>query len=222
VAEAGDEPGGAAIGRLTGELRVATIERDDLAGVVAIHARAFPDTAITAFGPEAIRRYYLWLLDGPHDAALMGAWQGGALVGFCAAGVFRGAMNGFLRANRWYLAAHVARHPRLALSPLIRDRILTALKITLRFSRLAQAVPAGPAPSPSFGVLAIATDPQVRGTGAGRALMAEAETRARQLGHTRMTLTVHPDNARAIRFYEQLGWARAAEVPWTGTMVRAL
>jgi ribosomal protein S18 acetylase RimI-like enzyme len=218
VAEATDAPGGA--------VRVAPIGRGDLAGVVAIHARAFPDTAITAFGPEAIRRYYLWLLDGPHAAALMGAWQGGALVGFCAAGVFRGAMNGFLRANRWYLAAHVARHPRLALSPLIRDRIVTALKITLRFSRLAQAVPAGPAsappPSPSFGVLAIATDPRVRGAGAGRALMAEAEARARRLGHARMTLTVHPDNARAVRFYEQLGWARAAEVPWTGTMVRAL
>jgi ribosomal protein S18 acetylase RimI-like enzyme len=206
------------------ELRVAPIERAQLPDVVALHTRAFPDTALTAFGPEALRRYYLWLLDGPHDAALVGAWQGDTLVGFCAAGVFRGAMNGFLRANRLYLAAQIVRHPRLVLSPLVRARIVTALKVTLRFSRVGRAA-AGTVSAPlepSFGVLAIGTEPRVRGSGAGRALMAEAEARARRLGHTRMTLTVHPGNARAVRFYEQLGWARAGGPPWPGTMVRAL
>jgi ribosomal protein S18 acetylase RimI-like enzyme len=58
---------------------------------------------------------------------------------------------------------------------------------------------------PSFGVLSIATDPDVRGAGVGRALMDEAETPRASTGHARMLLTVHPDNARAIRFYEQLG-----------------
>jgi len=212
------------------ELHIAPIARDQIADVVALHTRAFPDAALTAFGAEALRRYYRWLLDGPHDAALVGAWQD-ALVGFCAAGVFRGAMSGFLRAHRGYLAARILRHPGLALNPLIRDRIATALKITLRFSRLARRAPAAAeqaaAPRPSFGVLSIATDPRVRGAGVGRALMHEAEARARRLGHARMTLTVHPDNTRAVRFYEQLGWvcARgpgAATGPWTGTMVREL
>lgn len=204
------------------ELRIAALTRAQLPDVVAVHTRAFPDTALTAFGGEALRRYYLWLLEGPHDAALVGAWHGAALVGFCAAGVFRGAMNGFLRANRRYLAGQIVRHPRLALNPLVRDRIAAALKITLRFSRVARAVPAGPAVAPSFGVLSIATDPRARGAGAGRALMHEAEARARRLGHARMTLTVHPDNTRAVRFYEQLGWVRVGEPAWTGLMVRTL
>lgn len=201
-------------------LRIAPLSPADLPAIVALHTRAFPDAALTAFGPEALRRYYHWLLDGPHDAALTGAWQHQSLVGFCAAGVFRGAMSGFLRANRAYLAAHVLRHPRLALNPLVRDRIAAALRITLKFSRLGQTA-ASSAPAPSFGILSIATDPSVRGAGVGRALMADAENRARRGRHPRMNLTVHPDNAHAIRFYEQLGWTRTGE-PWTGAMTREL
>lgn len=201
------------------ELRIAPIVRSQLRDVVEVHARAFPSAAITAFGAEAIRRYYSWLLEGPHDAVLVGAWRGERLVGFCAAGVFRGAMNGFLRKNRAYLALRVATHPRLLASELLRDRIRTALRITFRFSRLARPV-AGPE---RFGVLSIATDPDARGSGAGHALMSEAENRARDRGHTQMTLTVHPDNAEAIRFYERRGWIRnPQQVPWAGAMLREL
>lgn len=203
-------------------VRVAVLREADLPAVVPVHAAAFPDSAITAFGPEAIRRYYHWLLTGPHDAALTGAWQGERLVGFCAAGVFRGAMNGFLRANRTYLAWRIARHPGLALNPLIRDRLRSALKITWRYSRLGGAKSGT---SPPFGVLSIATDPAVRGAGAGRALMLDAERRARAAGHERMVLTVHPDNARAVGFYAQLGWVRIPEAgsdAWAGRMERRL
>ncbi|MBA3465635.1 MAG: GNAT family N-acetyltransferase [Deltaproteobacteria bacterium] len=201
-------------------MRVAPLRHDQLGDVVTIHTRAFADSAITAFGAEAIRRYYLWLLDGPHDAVLTGAWRDHQLVGFCAAGIYRGAMNGFLRANRRYLALRIATHPWLALSPMIRDRLKSAIKITMRYSRIGSAKTAQ---SPPFGVLSIATDPAVRGSGAGRALMLEAEQRARAGGHPRMLLTVHPDNTRAVTFYEQLGWQRVAnDGPWSGQMERLL
>ncbi len=207
------------------EVRIAPIAAGDLAQVVAIHERAFADSAITALGAEAVRRYYLWLLEGPHDAALMGAWHGARLVGFCAAGVFRGAMNGFLRRNRRYLLAHLVTHPWLISSPLIRDRLVSAARITVRFSRRRQRTTAAraAAPSPSFGVLSIATDPEVRGAGAGRALMIEAEQRAMAQGFSRMVLTVHPDNTRAVQFYEALGWTREDRSGgWQGAMTRAL
>jgi ribosomal protein S18 acetylase RimI-like enzyme len=208
------------------QLRIAALGSNDLAEVGALHIKAFPDSAITALGTEAVCRYYRWLVEGPHDASLMGAWQGGRLVGFCAAGVFRGAMNGFLRANRRYLAFHLATHPWLALNPLIRDRVRTAVQITVKFARRRQrrvAASGSQAVAPSFGVLSIATDPAVRGAGAGRALMLDAEERARAQGHTRMMLTVHPDNERAVKFYEQLGWVRRAEAgAWSGSMQREL
>ena len=196
-------------GRCVADLVLAPLGRADLDAVAAVHARAFADSAITAFGSEAVRRYYLWLLEGPHDAALVGAWLDSRLVGFCAAGHFRGALNGFLRANRRYLALRIATHPWLLASPLIRDRLVRALAVTVRFSRLRK--PAAAPAQPSFGVLAIATDPSVRGLGAGRALMLDAEARARARKLSRIVLTVHPDNARAIAFYEQLGWEHLSE-----------
>ena len=40
-------------------LRIASAQRQDLVAVAALHARAFPDAAMTAFGPEAQRCHYL-------------------------------------------------------------------------------------------------------------------------------------------------------------------
>ena len=212
---------------MNSELRISPGRREDLEAVAALHARAFPDAALTAFGPEAVRRYYLWLLEGPHDAKLMLAWRGDRVVGFCAAGWFRGAMRGFLRANRLYLVGCVLRHPSLLRTELARERIALAARLTLRFSWLGQ-VRAKHAAVPQdvrrFGVLSIATAPDARGSGAGRALMMEAEARARRDGHTSMILTVHPDNVRAVMFYEQLGWERriVSDGRWTGSMEKRL
>jgi ribosomal protein S18 acetylase RimI-like enzyme len=211
--------------RSRGELEIARIDRADLHALVDLHMRAFPGGALTVFGGGAVRRYYEWLLEGPHEAALVGAWHGDTLVGFCAAGWFRGAMSGFLRTNRWYLAALVMRHPKLLATPLVRDRVGQALQITLRYSRLRRAAPVGSLGDvPRFGVLSIATDPAVLGIGAGRALMQEAEDRARREGHHVMVLTVHPDNHRAVSFYEQLGWTRCSsdDGSWSGKMEKQL
>jgi ribosomal protein S18 acetylase RimI-like enzyme len=202
-------------------LGIAAISHSDLVEVAEVHRRAFPESAITAFGPEAVRRYYQWLLDGPHEAALVGAWQNGRLVGFCAAGTFNGALSGFLRANRVYLALRMLRCPWLVMSPLVRTRVVHGLRV---LRRNPPAVSQADAAERRFGILAIATDPSVRGAGAGRALMADAEGRARTLGHKRAVLTVHPSNSRAVRFYEQLGWTRLTSDgrPWSGAMEKQL
>jgi len=188
------------------DLVIAPITRSDLPAVVEIHTNAFPKSAITALGPDVVERYYEWLLDGPHSAAIMGAWQGERIVGFCAGGIYRGALNGFLRKNRSFLIWHVATHPWLAFSPLVRQRLRRAYEVTLRFARRPAEPPAAPSAEAPFGILSIATDPEVRGSGVGRALMQDAEARARDLGFKRMVLTVHPTNDVAIGFYRSLGW----------------
>lgn len=213
-------------GQCLAEPRLNPIVQAHLPQVAQLHMRAFPGSAITALGSGAVERYYAWLLDGPHDAQLMGAWHEARLVGFCAAGVFRGAMSGFLRANRRYLALRIARRPSLLRLPMFRERLRQGIAITLRFSRLRTATAQQPRPGgpPSFGVLSIATDTRVRGLGIGRALMIAAEERARSMGHARMVLTVHVDNHRAIRFYEELGWRRtlAPDGSWSGGMFKPL
>ena len=197
---------------------IAAIAAADLSAIVDIHTKAFPNSAITALGPEAVKRYYTWLLVGPHDAAMMGAWRGSRIVGFCAAGVYRDALSGFLRKNRAFLALHVATHPWLVFSPLVRQRMRRAAEVTIRFARRRPHVSAAVPAEKPFGILSIATDPDVRGSGVGRALMQDAEARARRGGFTKMVLTVHPSNEGAIKFYRDLGW----EMVNAHTMDRAI
>ncbi len=58
----------------------------------------------------------------------------------------------------------------------------------------------------------VAVDPTHRGTGLGRALMAEAEERLRSLGCPKLNLQVRLGNDDAIEFYKSLGYEIDAAV----------
>lgn len=198
------------------------IVREDLPDVARIHILAFPGSALTALGDEAVRRYYLWQIDGPHDCTALKATVDGRLSGFCFGGVFRGALGGFLQAHRNYLALRVLTHPWLIANPLFRDRLLSGLRV-LRRRSTAPPAEKGPRQPDSYAILSIAVDPAVRGAGIGRALMLAAESDAISRGFKRMHLTVDPSNTVAIRFYEGLGWRRLpAGEGWNGTMTREI
>ena len=66
----------------------------------------------------------------------------------------------------------------------------------------------GPAQEPSGAgeLYAINLDPDHWGTGAGRALLEEAQAELGRLGFAETVLWVLPGNARARRFYEIAGW----------------
>src|SRR5688572_880630 len=80
----------------------------DLDQMAAIHMQAFPTSFLTALGHGAVRRYYQWQLEGPHDAVCLGIESDEQLAGFCLAGIFRGATGGFVRTYRPYLALQIA------------------------------------------------------------------------------------------------------------------
>ena len=48
--------------------------------------------------------------------------------------------------------------------------------------------------------------PEAKGTGAAKILMEDGLERIRNAGHDTATLDVIPENARAIAFYEKIGW----------------
>jgi ribosomal protein S18 acetylase RimI-like enzyme len=66
----------------------------------------------------------------------------------------------------------------------------------------------GPSPDPEGAgeLFAINLDPDHWGTGAGRALLGEAQTELGRLGFGETVLWVLTGNARARRFYEIAGW----------------
>lgn len=199
-----------------------TIRRESIPLVAQVHLSAFPESALTRLGGEAVRRYYLWQLEGPHDHWFRGVWVEGRLIGFCVSGISRGALAGFLSTNRAYLTGVLLLHPWLVLSPLIRDRIATAVRSSAWRTKKTPASPFVPQER-TWGILSIAVDPAMQGSGAAKILMEDAEEEARRRCFTQMHLTVAPNNARAIRFYEKLGWVKVeGEGAWKGGMVKWL
>jgi ribosomal protein S18 acetylase RimI-like enzyme len=172
-------------------------------------------------GPEAVRRYYAWQLSGPHEVVALGARSDGVLVGFCFAGIFKGAMSGFIHHNRAYLLWRMAGRPDLLLRPEFRSRIGTGLKILSKVFRRRSGAKRSEATFKSrpFGILSIAVAPGVQGSGVATELERTCTAMARRMGYSEMGLTVAPSNIRAIRFYERNGWTKIVSgMRWEGRM----
>jgi ribosomal protein S18 acetylase RimI-like enzyme len=201
--------------------KIRSLRRDDLQEVARIHIAAFPNSALGLLGLQAVTRYYQWLLEGPHDAVSLGIFQEQGLAGFCFAGVFRGALSGFLKKNRMFLTWLVVTHPWLIATPLFRERLNLALAIVVR-KRMPP--PQVVIPARSFGVLSIAVDPQFQGAGLGKELLAETEKVALERGFAHMHLTVAADNFQAIAFYKRSGWqpVTATDGIWHGVLFKKL
>lgn len=215
------------------DVLIRNLEVRDLQGVSAVHMAAFPTSALTLLGKEAVRRYYEWLLLGPHDVVALGAFTDRELVGFCFGGRFHRAMSGFLRKNRPFLIWRVLMHPWLMANPTFHERFNSGLD-TLRRSAKPQSYVQFPAEYENqkrarravancFAILSIAVHPRCQGLSLGKMLMKESEEVAGRRGFRKMSLTVHPDNQQAITFYERLNWKKFSKNGvWQGMMRKAL
>jgi ribosomal protein S18 acetylase RimI-like enzyme len=205
-------------------MQIRSLFETDLKAVANVHMLSFPKSALTKFGIEAVQRYYLWQLKGPHDSYCTGAFIEDQIVGFCFAGIFRGAESGFLTHNWRFLLLRLITHPWLLNNEIVINRIGYSRRILFRDTRKTkvQAVPQVVSQTPSipkFAILSIATHPEYQGQGVGRQLMENAEMYARQKGFNVMRLTVHTDNHQAISFYEKLGWQKKSKNgEWKGAM----
>lgn len=206
-----------------GSIQIEPLNLGQLDEVAKIHREAFPESAITKLGQEAIRRYYLWLLDGPHDRVALGALVNGQLVGFILGGVFRGALQGYLRRNKFFLARQVLLQPWLLSNEIFRDRLRLGWRSLLRKRKpTSSSEPAGPTKVPKFGFLSYAVHPEHRGA-AGLMLLYEAERIAREQKVSEITLTVHTDNHRLATMYERMGYRKTEENGvWRGSMLKTL
>lgn len=184
---------------------VRSVGPDEVGALAGVHLLSFPESALSLLGDEAVRRYYRWQLTGPHDAVALGAFDGAELVGLCVAGVFRGALSGFLRANRGFLVRMLATHPALLSRVVARGGVRRGAAAFVRARRHPPVTAASPR---AYGILVVAVAPGHRRCGIGRALLLAAEDQARRHGHDTLRLTVGTDNEEAIRFYEAAGWVR--------------
>ncbi|MDD3580669.1 MAG: GNAT family N-acetyltransferase [Desulfobacca sp.] len=190
-------------------LLIKVLEIKDLYHVAQLHRLAFTQSLLTYLGQEVVRRYYEWLLLGPHETTALGAFADDMLVGFCFGGIFRGAMNGFIRKNRYYLMWKICTHPKVVKNAEFRQRM--ALGWKSKIFRKVNLYHGVSMPTPLYrhsGILAIGVDPMMQRKGIGKLLMEAAEEQARQKGHREMRLTVEINNLVAINFYENIGWEK--------------
>lgn len=202
----------------------------DLEAVVRVHCAAFPDSAVTLLGPRVVDRYYRWQFVGSHPSPFAsGCWSDGELVGFVFGGLRREAVTGYARRFLPVIVLGAITHPR-GLRALVGPKLSSVLRLMFRQQVQARsasttgssrAVDVSLPDGPSFGILSIAVSPAARGSGVADDLMSAAEAAAAMRGFERMNLTVNPDNGRAIRFYERLGWERVDdENGWGGRMIK--
>lgn len=205
--------------------RLTLLAIDDLHAVATVHARAFPHSALTLLGSEAVRRYYEWQLTGPHRSVALGVWNRGILAGFCFGGIFNGALSGFMRKNRFYIARCISMRPWVLLDPMFRSRLLPGLH-SLGFPRKRVIITDSyrdTLEQQSFGILAIGVEPTLQRSGVGKALLAASEQTALSYGFNKMHLTVQIANTSAIKFYESMGWKRVSGTEmWSGRMEKVL
>jgi len=204
------------------------IEFGDLPEVVDVHLDSFPQSALSRLGPSIVDRYYRWQLEGPHKKVrAVGAFRDDKCVGFSFSGEFNGSTSGFLKRNRGYLAGMVMLKPWLLLNPLFFDRFRSGVKLVVfkrkKKEKVAAAVTDQIPKQRSYGILSIAVALKYQQYGIGKILMADAEREAVECEYPQMHLTVSPDNSKAVRFYERLGWIKREENgEWRGFMVKPL
>lgn len=201
-----------------------SLELSDLLQVAEIHRQAFPESFLTVLGSGVVRRYYEWQLVGPHETTALGVFARDTLQGFCFGGMFHGAMNGFLRTNRYYLIGKILTHPWVIMNSEFRRRMLMAWRLKI-FQRVNLYPAVNLSPNEQYcGILSIGVDPKLQHQGIGKLLMEAEEEEARKRGHREMHLTVAITNLTAISFYEKLGWEKqfSDDGSFQGAMIKLL
>lgn len=197
---------------LSQPIQVKLLSFHDLDAVAEIHLATFPSSLISRLGKEAARRYYDWQLNSQDEVSAIGAFDGDKLLGFCFSGIFTKALGGYLVSNRQYLMKRLILRPWLLLNPDFFRKIFRGIRLIIKFSKRGKNAPSASdvTDTKSFGILAIATNPQFQGIGVGRLLMESSEQYAMGKGYQTVHLTVNGNNNKAIRFYEKIGYAKVS------------
>ncbi len=142
----------------------------------------------------------------------------GRCVGYCGGIISDGSLgtgsaSGMAQHTFWYAIWAFINRPRVLFHPEVRSKwpvlwknILMKLGLYRRvhFSDHQKELMAR---DPMVGLVVIGVDPAYQGKGFGSLLLQEFERRAvEEYRIRRLQLTVHTDNAQAIRAYERNGW----------------
>lgn len=197
-------------------LQLMNIGLERVPDMARLHVESFSDRALSALGEETVRRYYESQMDGFPEVSVLGAFENDRLLGFCVCGLTGNAFGKFMARHKKHLVCRMLSRPWLLCLPVVRQQARWALCRGRGSSKK-------PDNQPVFRILSIGVSPSAQGRGIGAALMNAAERIAAEQGHVEMGLSVHPENTKALRLYERLGWHRVTTgTDWTGSMIKRL
>lgn len=202
---------------MDGGFTVGRAHAADVPAIAALFTESFRESVLHHCGrlpaPQAMEDVFALVYEAEPDAALVARSERGAVVGYCFAPTalprlwLRAVTGGHL--FRWVWRWLTGRYG-FGLYPV---QVIVLNK--LAFLRSA----ATPAKAASARILSIAVAPSWRGRGLARAMMAEALVYFRSRLVARVRLEVRPDNAPAIKVYEDCGFVAAgftydSQGPW--------
>jgi len=181
---------------VAGPVRIRRAKPGDSAGLAALHCREIPWGLLAQLGVEFVTLFYQTLVVSPLGFAFVAEGEGG-LVGFA---------GGVVRWRPFYvefLRRHVIAAARAVVASLRRARWRRLLETT-RYAASAALPPAE--------LVAIAVAPEARGGGVAGDLVRHVLEEFARRGVGAVRVTAGPDNVRAGRLYEKLGFRLHAQV----------
>jgi Acetyltransferases len=201
---------------MSAAFRIEHAQAADVPAIAALFTVSFKQSVLHHCGrlpkPQAMEDVFTLVYEVEPAAALV-ARAGGELVGYCFAPTalsrlwLRAITGGhiFQWAWRWLTGRYgFGLHP-----------VKVIMLNKLAFLRSA----ATPAKAAGARILSVAVAPSWRGRGVARAMMAAAMAYFRSRGAVKVRLEVRPDNAPALRIYEDYGFVAAgytydSQGPW--------
>lgn len=209
-------------------LKLSPVKIDQLDQVTKIHMDGFSDSFLSQVGSAAVRKYYEWLMTPPNECHAIGACDGEKLLGFCFAGVFRNAEVHFIKENKIFLVGQIIKKPSVWFSRKLWERLRSSLAAFMDYFKpksKEKLRKLNAARKGRYGILSIAVNNASQGQGVGALLEKETERIARLGGFSKMVLSVHPENQKAIMFYKNRGWREIIpdpSKPWQGLMEKMI
>jgi glycosyltransferase involved in cell wall biosynthesis/ribosomal protein S18 acetylase RimI-like enzyme len=198
---------------------VLTIKRastTDLMAIAACHQKAFPKALSTAMGKTYLCKMLDWYLEDQR-AFLFYLEQDGNCMGYCGGlkvdGAGFGSASSMIQHSfRQAIKAFLLR-PWLFFHPEFLHKYKLAARNVISRGRKSFLKKPLPKPvqgktsfTPHIGLIVIGVDPALQGMGYGSRLLKQFELASRQLGFSRLSLTVKTNNVTAIRSYTCNGW----------------
>lgn len=177
-------------------IEVREVRPDEIPAVVRVHDDAFKGFFLTTLGDRFLEVYYR-SVSRHKNGVLLGFYKERRLSGFCAATRLSRGFNSSLVRENWRAYAFVALR-------LLVGRPGAIVRLVKNFTKGNPGVKDDGA----YGeLLSIGVAKEAQGTGAGKNMLRALETRLRESGVDRLSLTTdYYDNEQAVGFYKSQGY----------------